>query len=80
MSSALTDGGSTSRWRKTRAGVLAEEPTCRWCGVAPSTTVDHIIPRKHGGDDRRENLAGACEPCNLARGAGVGDASPSRAW
>lgn len=70
MSSALTEDGSSSRWRRIRAVVLAEEPTCRWCGVAASTTADHIVPRAHGGDDRRENLCGSCAPCNLARGRG----------
>ncbi|MFE7133403.1 HNH endonuclease [Streptomyces sp. NPDC057638] len=79
MPSALTPQGSTSEWRRTRARVLAEEPSCRWCGAA-STVVDHIIPRARGGDDRRENLCGSCAPCNLARGAGGGTAPPSREW
>lgn len=70
MSSALSAGGSTSAWRRIRAAVLAEEPFCRWCKTRASTTVDHIVARAHGGDDRRENLAGSCQPCNLARGAG----------
>ncbi|MFI5861209.1 HNH endonuclease [Streptomyces sp. NPDC051546] len=79
MPSALTDAGSSSEWRRIRARVLAEEPECRYCG-APSDTVDHIVPRKYGGDDRRENLAGACTPCNLARGATAPSCLPSREW
>jgi 5-methylcytosine-specific restriction endonuclease McrA len=68
------------RWREqVRAPVLAEEPWCRWCGE-PSDCVDHILPRAHGGDDRRENLAGSCTPCNLARGARIGNAEPSFDW
>lgn len=27
--------------------------------------VEHILPRKHGGSDRMENLALACPECNL---------------
>lgn len=70
MSSALKNTGSTSSWRRIRALVLADEPVCRWCETALSTHVDHIVSRDRGGDDRRENLAGSCRPCNLARGAG----------
>ena len=70
MASALSTSGSTSAWRKIRAAVLSEEPTCRWCHTQPSTCVDHILSRERGGDDRRENLAGSCQACNLARGAG----------
>lgn len=70
MSSELSKAGSTTAWRKTRAQVLAEEPLCRWCHTRPATEVDHILSRERGGDDRRENLAGSCKPCNLARGAG----------
>ncbi|WP_372498531.1 HNH endonuclease [Yinghuangia soli] len=62
-----------------RALVLAEEPTCRWCGTV-ADCVDHIIPRKHGGTDDRANLAGSCTPCNLARGDRTPTAPPSRDW
>lgn len=79
-SSALGGGGSSRAWRRLRAAVLAEEPVCGICGVAPSTTVDHIVPRAHGGDDRRANLRGACAPCNLARGSRPPRAEPSRDW
>jgi len=70
MSSSLSESGSTSAWRRLRAAVLAEEPLCHWCHTTAATVVDHVVSRKHGGDDRRENLVGSCEPCNLARGAG----------
>ena len=81
MGSALGAAGSSRAWRRIREQVLAEEPCCRWCGE-PSTTVDHIVPRVAGGDDRRENLAGSCRVCNLARGAGssVRPTPPSRRW
>ncbi|MFJ9433680.1 HNH endonuclease [Streptomyces sp. NPDC101490] len=79
MPSALSEQGSTAQWRRTRAAVLAEEPWCRWCG-GPAAEVDHIIPRRFGGDDRRENLAASCQPCNLAREQGHYNAPPSRDW
>ena len=51
---------------------------CIFCGRAltvstsgepgPDVTVEHIVPRHHGGDDRVENLALACKPCNNEKG------------
>ena len=43
-----------------------------------ATTADHIIPRKHGGDDALENLRPACLHCNSARGARPLSARPRR--
>lgn len=34
----------------------------------PSVTLEHILPRSHGGDDRLENLALACRACNNEKG------------
>ena len=31
-------------------------------------SLEHIIPRNHGGTDRAENLGIACEGCNAAKG------------
>jgi 5-methylcytosine-specific restriction endonuclease McrA len=36
---------------------------CAYCG-APATTIDHIIPVKHGGTSRRGNIVPACVSCN----------------
>lgn len=47
--------------------VLEEEPWCRWCGD-PSTTVDHIVPLVEGGTNERDNLCGACGPCQYGHG------------
>ena len=33
--------------------------------------IEHIIPRKHGGDDVSENLALACADCNLRKGSNL---------
>lgn len=34
-------------------------------------TLDHIVPRAHGGSDSLENLRLACRQCNITRGARV---------
>lgn len=44
-----------------------------------NTSIEHIVPRSHGGSDDHENLALACASCNSAKGrrqdlAGPGDA------
>lgn len=65
-------GRTGSRWRKVRAQVIEEEPTCRLrldarCTVI-STTADHIVPLKYGGDPLdRANLQGACGHCNTVK-------------
>ena len=65
-------GGSTREWRKIRERILKRDPFCqvrlRCDGSAPSTTVDHIVPKSKGGDDSDGNLRGSCQRCNLARG------------
>jgi 5-methylcytosine-specific restriction endonuclease McrA len=33
-----------------------------------SATLEHIVPRTHGGDDSLTNLALACASCNHAKG------------
>lgn len=41
---------------------------CHYCG-GPGGTVDHIIPRSHGGRPVFENCVPACERCNNLRGS-----------
>jgi 5-methylcytosine-specific restriction endonuclease McrA len=68
------DPRHTRAWRKLRDRVAVEEPTCRlgFPGICTrdSTTADHIIPVSQRPDlaMMRENLRGACRPCNDARG------------
>jgi 5-methylcytosine-specific restriction endonuclease McrA len=31
-------------------------------------TVDHVMPRRVGGSDERENLLAVCKPCNEQKG------------
>ena len=61
---------STREWRELRKQVLAEEPTCRFCG-APASHADHL---QHGPDWRqhffdRSNLQALCAPCHNAKSA-----------
>ncbi|ASW89586.1 HNH endonuclease [Mycobacterium marseillense] len=68
-----TEFYSSYKWRKLRAQVLKEEPTCRLqlegcTGV--STSADHIIPTSINPSLAlvRSNLQGACKECNDRRG------------
>lgn len=38
--------------------------------------IEHIVPRKHGGDDEVENLALACIDCNLAKSVNLSGRDP----
>jgi 5-methylcytosine-specific restriction endonuclease McrA len=82
MGSALTKKGSTRQWRKLRAAVLARDKgICHLCGRAGARTVDHLVPRAHGGSDDYWNLAAAHGTCNTERGARVaGQPVTSRRW
>ena len=37
-------------------------------GGATAATIEHIVPRNHGGTDDIENLALACDRCNGEKG------------
>lgn len=41
---------------------------CVYCGGV-STQMDHVIPLARGGRHSIGNLIGACQPCNLSKGA-----------
>ena len=61
------------RWKRRRV-FERDSYTCRYCGFdmrlhvpyphLGMLTVDHIIPRSAGGDDRDKNLVTCCVPCN----------------
>lgn len=60
----------------TRAGAV-----CEYCRVperfyAGVFAVEHIIARQHGGGDRDENLAYACDRCNLHKGPNIAGLDP----
>ena len=66
--SALRSNGSTALWRKIRARILNRDGhSCQMCGQE-ATTVDHIIPRKVGGQDNDDNLQALCNRCNTSKG------------
>lgn len=56
---------------------LRDHFMCQYCGrdlhsaPASEVTLDHLIPRSQGGNNRNENLVTACRRCNSARGSKV---------
>jgi len=52
-----------------RAILTRDKHTCQYCGKQTRTlTLDHIIPREHGGKDTWENLVACCVRCNNLKG------------
>ncbi|MCA9950233.1 MAG: HNH endonuclease [Anaerolineales bacterium] len=50
---------------------------CEYCLLSQEHSIkkhepDHIIPRKHGGEDVDDNLAWSCFHCNRYKGSEVG--------
>ena len=44
---------------------MRDRHTCQYCGAQPKElTLDHVVPRRQGGDNSWENVATACIPCN----------------
>ncbi len=54
----------------TRAEVFTRDCyVCQYCGrQTRELTLDHIIPRRRGGEHAWENLVSACIPCNRHKG------------
>lgn len=72
--------GQGSKWitRKRRLAIYARDAwRCVWCcaGVVLPTggtgdgtaTLDHVVPREHGGDNTTPNLVTCCMRCNRLR-------------
>jgi 5-methylcytosine-specific restriction endonuclease McrA len=68
LSSSLKGNGSTSQWRKIRERIIKRDGVCQQCGSDEKLTVDHIIPRKLGGNDSMDNLQVLCASCNYSKG------------
>jgi 5-methylcytosine-specific restriction endonuclease McrA len=66
--SSLKKSGSTSAWRKLRQVVINRDGCCQMCGTEDNLTVDHIVPRRLGGDDNLNNLEVLCSQCNSSKG------------
>lgn len=58
------------RVRLTKREVLRRDRyTCQYCGrKAPYLTVDHVLPRRLGGEHSWYNLVAACAECNHRKG------------
>lgn len=49
-----------------------DDYTCQYCGRKMRTlTLDHVIPRRQGGQHTWENLVAACSACNRHKGGKV---------
>lgn len=53
-----------------RRNILARDNhRCQYCNSpGPNLTIDHVIARRHGGEDSWENLVAACVSCNSKKG------------
>jgi len=53
-----------------RANIYArDEYTCQYCGYrTPHLTLDHVVPRRLGGQHIWDNLVAACPQCNHRKG------------
>src|SRR5688500_9248657 len=60
-------------WRRIRARVLADNPICTKCWLAPSNTVDHRLSRSKGGTDDPSNLQAMCHECHSRKTVHVDD-------
>lgn len=65
-----------SKWisRNTRLAIyLRDGMACAYCGSTLedgiTLTLDHVIAREHGGDNKPSNLLAACTKCNSSKNA-----------
>jgi 5-methylcytosine-specific restriction endonuclease McrA len=58
------------RIRLTKREILRRDDyTCQYCGRnLLYLTIDHVLPRRLGGQHSWENLVAACPPCNHLKG------------
>jgi 5-methylcytosine-specific restriction endonuclease McrA len=62
---------NSRRYREQRERVFMRDGrVCQLCGADEGEMhIDHIIPRKSGGDHSLDNLRVLCKSCNLRKGA-----------
>ena len=70
-----TERGYGGSWPRMRQLMLHRQPLCVKCG-APGTDVDHIIPKRLGGQDIESNLQVLCKSCHSKKTANE-DALPT---
>jgi 5-methylcytosine-specific restriction endonuclease McrA len=53
-----------------RRSVFARDNfTCQYCGMtSKELTIDHVVPKRHGGGMHWENLVACCRRCNTKKG------------
>jgi 5-methylcytosine-specific restriction endonuclease McrA len=53
----------------TRRTVFARDAfTCQYCGVVgKDMTIDHVLPRRHGGRTEWDNVVCSCRRCNMKK-------------
>lgn len=57
------------RYRRLRLEVLDRDWRICWlCGHPGADTIDHVIPKSHGGPDETWNMRAAHHSCNSQRG------------
>jgi 5-methylcytosine-specific restriction endonuclease McrA len=68
------------RIRLTKREILRRDSyTCQYCGQGvPYLTVDHIVPRRLGGQHSWDNLVAACPSCNHRKGGRTLDQAQMR--
>lgn len=55
--------------RLSRRSVFARDGhACVYCGAPRELTLDHVIPRRQGGQNTWENLVTCCRSCNTRKG------------
>lgn len=69
MHDLLTFRASDAK-RMWKENILARDNhTCHYCGSTENLTLDHIVPRAHGGARwDANNVVTACRCCNQAKG------------
>jgi 5-methylcytosine-specific restriction endonuclease McrA len=62
---------NSRRYREQRDRIFKRDGrVCQLCGTDEGEMhIDHIIPRKAGGDHSLDNLRVLCKSCNLRKGA-----------
>ena len=52
--------------KMTKMEILSRDKyTCQYCGYqSKELTLDHVVPRRRGGEHSWENVVSACIPCN----------------
>jgi 5-methylcytosine-specific restriction endonuclease McrA len=56
-----------------------DQYTCQYCGrQTKELTLDHVIPRRRGGQHVWDNVVSACIPCNRRKGGHTPDEAKMR--